>query len=286
MSRSCRPNSQNSQKKSVPPRQYPNVNQTNTRQNPRNTSQNKYPPSTLRKNPVTNLSLMERDSERDTFDEVADMARSGYRLAKKIADLVNIETKCMYLGQTALNPVPTPVTYNSNWSSTTLVTLNEPSMGDNDYQRISDSIKVQHLDIMLHARSPGVFLDHLPAFRIIVLWDETNHLTTANEVLEAAFFGTYLITTIPKDWEEKANSKILYDKLHKPYRDTYGWKDANGFAGNGTALKRVSIPINLHTQFDNGTQTIVTGGLKMFIVSDSATEIPIVMSSRILYTDD
>jgi len=231
-------------------------------------------------------SFMEKESERDTFDEVADMARSGYRLAKKIADLVNIEAKCYYLGQTQINPVPVPVTYNSNWSSTTLVTLNDPTMGDNDYQRISDSIKVQHLDIMLHARSPAQYLNHIPAFRVVVLWDETNHLLAANEILEAAFFSTYLITTMPKDWEEKSNSKILYDKLHKPYRDTYGYKDGSGFAGCGTAMERVSIPINLHTQYDVGTTTIVTGALKMFIVSDSATEIPIIMTSRIIYTDD
>jgi len=231
-------------------------------------------------------SFMEKDSERDTFDEVADMARSGYRLAKKIADLVNIEAKCYYLGQTQISPVPVPITYNSNWSSTTLVTLNDPTMGDNDFQRISDSIKVQHLDIMLHARTPPAALNHLPAFRVVVLWDETNHLLAANEVLEAAFFGTYLITSIPKDWEEKANSKILYDHTYHPYGGNANFIDSFSFLAPGRLMERISIPINLHTQYDVGTTTIVTGGLKMFIVSDSSTEIPIVMTSRIIYTDD
>lgn len=220
--------------------------------------------------------------EKDTFDEVADMARSGYHLAKRIADLVNIESKCYYIGQLFSDPVPHPQVMAPTWSTMTPVIINRPELGDNDYQRISDSIKIQHLDVMFNLKYASA-TNGRRTYRVIIYWDETNSTTASTDILEAGFFGTSLIVTIPKDWEEKSNTKILYDENHY-IEPTYPSTAAIYAPINW----RVSMPINKHTQFDNGSRTIVTGALKMFACCDEAAtgDTTLEYTARIIYTDD
>lgn len=234
---------------------------------------------------VPTVSLRKKDEDEDTFDEVADMARSGYRLAKRLADLINVETKCYYYGQNASFPTPQTVTNNVTWLGMTPETINQPTVGDLDFQRIADSIKIQHLDIIVHIGVAAQSVPNIPEIRMVVFWDETASTNTQNQVLEDAFFGTPLVTHIPKDWDEKASTKILLDHTY----DTVKYAQLNA-AGTNVDTKpfgfRHSIPINKHTQFENGTQVIVTGALKVFFVSNSSSTVPITWTSRILFTDD
>lgn len=236
-------------------------------------------------NQSKNISMIKRREE-DTFDEVADMARTGYRLAKRIADLVNIETKCWYYQQyiAPSNPVPTPQSMSPNWSSMTPVILNTPAMGDEDFERISDSIKIQHCDIMFTLNQSGVINRK---FRVVVFWDETNSTNTSSKVLETGFFGSSLITSVPKDWEEKMNTRILHDRVYTNGIN-FGTAATPAVPTNAQSSgHRLSFPVNLHTQFNEGSTTIVTGALKMFVVTDDAqADQSFTWSSRILYTDD
>lgn len=234
----------------------------------------------------TTLNLRKKDEEKDTFDDVADMARSGYRLAKRLADLINVETKCYYYGQTTGSPVPVIVGPNNvTWSGSTPVTVNIPTVGDADFQRIADSIKIQHIDLIVHVGLAAQSGPNIPEIRVIMYWDETNSTNSQNQVLEDAFFATPLVTHIPKDWDEKASTKILLDEVYHTARDA-----ALNAAGSNIDTKpftfRHSMPINKHTQFENGSQTIVTGALKLFFVTNSSTNTPISWTVRTLFTDD
>ena len=225
------------------------------------------------------------DSEKDTFDEVADMARTGYHLAVKLADLMNIETKCYYYGQTGAQPTPSMQTLTPTWSSLTPVTtLNFIENGDNDYQRIGDSLKIQHLDLVFSMSNTNRI--EVPEFRVVVFWDETQQTPTADAVLETAFFGTPLITAIPKDWDEKSATKILHDKVYR-YNEVQYDSNTNSFITNSSATHRISMPINLHTQFEQDALTIATGALKFFVVTSVANSLSQVRwTARLLFTDD
>jgi len=229
------------------------------------------------------LSLMKRDEDKDTFDEVADMARSGYRLAKKLADLVNIETKCFFIAQTVLNPIPARFTNTPTWSGMTPVICNQIELGDTDFTRIGDSLKIQHFDLIFHQRGQQITanLGGLPQCRVIVFWDETNSTTLVNEVLEDAFVGTNIATQITKDWDEKASTKILYD---------HTWTPMTHVDTAATFITpynhRHSMSINKHTQYEDTTSTIVTGALKLFFITNTAATVTIDWTTRCLFTDD
>lgn len=212
------------------------------------------------------------------------MARSGYRLAKRIADLVNIETKCFFYQQTAANPIPARATSTVNWSGTTPVIVNEIELGDLDFQRIGDSVKLQHLDFYLHQRAGALTVGTVsaPTFRVIVFWDETNG-TTTEPILEAGYYGTNIITCMTKDWDEKASTKILYDYVWTPSH--LGFDSANIMYIN-QHTHRHSMPINKHTQFENGGQVIVTGAIKVLFFSNIGQNQTIDWAVRMLFTDD
>lgn len=228
--------------------------------------------------------IRRKESSRDTFDEVADEAKSAFRLASRIAGLINLETKCMYWGQTSIVPTPAVQTMAPSWSSMTPVILNSIQQGDDDFQRIGDSVKIQHLDLMFTINASGI-----PGrkFRVVVFWDETSSTPASNQVLEAAFFGSNLITSVPKDWDEKASTKILHDQVYETTSHYYFDGASPAVTAIQSSNHRISLRIDKHTMFEDQTTTIVTGALKFFIVTDTAdTDSSINWQSRILYTDD
>lgn len=223
-------------------------------------------------------------SKKDTFDEVADMARSGYRLARKLADLVNIEHKCLFYNQTAANPVPGIQTLSQNWSTMTPVTLNVNEAGDLDFQRCGDSFKIQHLDFYL-TPNQSTSATMLPSYRLIIFWDETNSSNTTADLIEAAFISTVMTQKMTKDWDNKASTKILFDESFAPvateyYAPNFAWHTKH------FAHHRISFPIDKHTQFEAGTTTIVTGALKFIIITDNTATSTFFWQARMLYTDD
>jgi len=232
--------------------------------------------------PKTNLSEKREDTE---LDKIAEEAKSAFRLAMRIADLVNIENKCYYFDQTLAVPTPQLLGLQATWLSSTPEIVNRPPLGDEDFMRIGDSIKIQHFDLMFTINAIGGVPTH--KVRVVVYWDETNSTNTANEVLETFAFGTSLTTSIPKNWEEKASTKILHDKVYTQDTEWVG----SAFYNKQSSGHRISMPINRHTQFQEGTQTIVTGALKFFMVTDQppiSTPPPnsINWQSRVIYTDD
>lgn len=219
--------------------------------------------------------------ERDTFDEVAGVARSAYRIASKIKDVINIETKSYMSGQTAASPDPAALTATFNWSGMIPVIVNGMQLGDEDFQRIGDSIKVHRLKLLLRIEKPNTNDDSKN--RLIVYWDEGNSATVASDVLYSSLLGTNIGFMSPKDWDKRHDTRIIYDKYLNQHSDTYNATTSYGY---DQIFHVVDIPIGLHTQFEAGTQTIVTGALKFFLVSDATTNSTLSYQTMITYTDD
>jgi len=218
--------------------------------------------------------------EQDSFDEVADLARNGYRLASRIAEMVNIETKAYTMGQTAGIPDPVMTTVAFNWSSMTNGILNDPGLGDQDFQRIGDSIKIHNLKLNgLLFRASGV--DTI-AMRVILYWDEGNMSPNGTDVLYASGFGQVGSITTFKDWDKRKNTRILHDET---FILTATAGSINNFGGNFHHFK-ISKKLGLHTQFEAGTQTIVTGALRIMFLSNSPSNSTAYFTSEIQYTDD
>lgn len=220
------------------------------------------------------------EREKDGFDEVAAVARSAYRIASKIKDVINIETKSFMFGQSSGSPDPVPQTASFASSGLTPVTLNQPTLGDNDYQRIGDSIKIHHLDLLLRVTKPNSIPD--VGLRIVVFWDESNQITSTTQLFYSTLLSTGLATLSPKDWDQRHDSRFLYDKHVNMQSDT--WNGANYDAQ--VKYFHIKLPIGLHTQFEEGTTTINTGALKFTVLSDQGVNSSLIWQSRITYTDD
>jgi len=219
--------------------------------------------------------------EKDSFDEVADVARSAYRIASKIKDVINIETKSYIRLQSTAVPTPTPTTSSFNYNAMTPVIINAPEQGDEDFQRIGDSIKIHHLRFAFTVLKPDALPDQ--QVRLIIFWDEGNQIAAASDVLYSSLLGLQAAPLSPKDWDKRHNSRILYDKHFKQSSDTW---NANTAYGVDSTSKVVDLRIGLHTQFSAGTTTIVTGALKYFFVSDNSTNTSVHVVPMITYTDD
>jgi len=215
--------------------------------------------------------------EQDSFDEVADLARNGYRLASRIAEMVNIETKVYTMGQTAANPDPVMTTVAFNWSSMTNGILNDPGLGDMDFQRIGDSIKIHNVKIHGLLLRPTAF--DAVAVRILLYWDEGNMSPLGSDVLYASGFGQVGSVTTFKDWDKRKNTRILHDET----------VTLNNWAASGIGSWHkfdISKKLGLHTQFEAGTQTIVTGALRIMFLSTTSVNMNGYFTSEIQYTDD
>lgn len=218
--------------------------------------------------------------EEDNFDRVADVARSAYRIASKIKDVINIETKSYLYAMTSAAPDPLYQTASFAYNGLTPVTVNTPPLGDEDYERIADSIKVHRLKLMLRITKPNNIQEI--AYRVVVFWDEGNQVANVSNIFYATLLSTPLATVSPKDWDQRHDSRILYDK-HFLMKDSQ-WNGSN--YGSDIHYVDVSLPIGLHTQFEAGTQAIVTGALKFTVISDSSTNSTLHWQSMITYTDD
>lgn len=218
--------------------------------------------------------------EKDSFDEVADVARSAYRIASKIKDVINIETKSYLLGQSSAFPNPATQTASFTWSGMTPVTLNDPDIGEEDFQRIGDSIKIHHLRLGIHAERPIAAVS--VTMRLVVLWDEGNQINSVSDYLYASLVGGFGGVLSPKDWDKRFLCKTLLDKyIHLEEAE---WNGSNYAAGSHDAV--YNIPIGKHTQFEAGTNTIVTGALKFFMISSNAGTSALSYVPMITYTDD
>lgn len=193
----------------------------------------------------------------------AGAAYRALRLAKKVADAVNVEYKQFQQSASA--------TYDYNG---TLYTLNSVAQGDGDGQRDGDSLKMQNLTIRAKLnKATGLGFTQA---RIIVYFDDSNKTSAVADILDSAYLASGFACLAPKDWDKRFQSKILLDK-------SFNLHDGQ----NQLHLEEV-IPINKHTQYEAATTTINSGALKMIIISDqTSTNVPtITWVSALSYSDN
>lgn len=189
------------------------------------------------------------------------MAYSAYRLASKLAKVVNVETKYH------------DTTYGSSTSWTGLLyTVANVPQGDTDTSRDGDSIKCQNLDMRYLIDSSSVS----PAVvRIMVIEDKQNKLSTPADLLTTT--GVLQAVLSDKKHDRRFQSKVLYDQCHV----------VSPNSSNDLVYRRVKLALGHHTQFDAGSTTINTGDYKVLVISNRGTNLPFVsLDTRLTYTDN
>lgn len=189
------------------------------------------------------------------------IAYRALTLAKKVADAVNIEYKNYHFGSAATS---------MDFTSSNLIDLTGGvTPGTSDSQRIGDSFKVQNVTMRYFVKRNGA-----DAYaRVIIIWDPQNKTNTLADLLQQD--GNVYAPISPKQYDKRFQSRILYDEAF-PVTSQYS-----------LVGKEISLAINEHTQFEAGTQTINTGSLKMFFLSDlNANEPLITYYGRFTFTDN
>lgn len=190
------------------------------------------------------------------------LAMKAFKMAKRLKDMVNTEYK--YWDTTLTS------TYNTTGN---LSILNNPPQGISDTQRIGDSIKCQNLSLR-------GFIVHSPSavsglVRIMIIWDPQNKAAVVGDVLQ--YSGSVYGVISSKNYDKKFQTKVLHDKAYTLV------------TSSDSALKQfdIVIPINQHSQFENATQVVNSGALKILIISTETVNTPTVsFLARLSYTDN
>lgn len=215
--------------------------------------------------------MSRRGRKEDNFDRVAEIARSAYRTAEHIKDLINVESKRVLVAQTS-----TSVTS----SGTILATIQTAiAQGDDYNQRIGDSIKCHTLTLRWCGELNAVC--NFGRIRLIVFWDEANVITSVGQLLEST--GSIQGILSGKTFDNRFLSKILYDKVMTHERSI-----GAGTTPSPMPYHEAVIKLGKHTQFDISTTTVVTGALKLLAISDqgAANQTYISFNANLSYTDD
>lgn len=189
------------------------------------------------------------------------MAYSAYKMARKLMDAVNVEYKVY---NTTASNVPADYTGSST-------SLNIPSQGLLDTNRVGDSLKCQNLTFrFIGSRgTTDCFV------RYIIYWDQQNQISLGSDLLENV--GSQQAVISPKNYDNRFRSSILHDYSHFLT------------ASDPLCKSEISIPINRHTQFNGATTTIQTGALKVLVISSlvaGATTPSVTWNSRLSFTDN
>lgn len=193
------------------------------------------------------------------------MAYKALRLARKVANAVNVEYKIYDTTITGVTP---------DWAGTSSV-LNIPAQGTTQTTRIGDSIKCQNLTLRgaVYANTTAGTSNLV---RLILIWDEQNQYSTLSDLLEVT--GSTQAVFSPKNYGRRFRSKVLWDRLF-----------------NVSVAQGVSVipfdevfQLDVHTQFSAGTTTQFSGSLRLVMLSDKVTSLlPVVNAyARLSYTDD
>jgi hypothetical protein len=214
---------------------------------------------------------------RDNFEEVADMARSAYRIGQEIKDLINVEQKRLEITSIGAAAANTQLSFNG----TTPVTLNNPSQGVADNQRTGDSIKCQTLTLRWYHQVPPAFAGARVPVRFVLFWQEDN---TTPQLLVNIFrtMGNANAVISPKDYDNRFNTKILHMRDY-----LVEGNDLAGGADYGSVHEHIE-KIDKHTQFDGGLILQVTGRLAMAWISpdNGASPITVNYEATLSFTDD
>jgi len=216
---------------------------------------------------------------RDNFEEVADMARSAYRIGREIKDMINTEHK-QFVRSSITEPVGTSQV---SFNGTTPVILNNPTQGVVDTSRVGDSIKCQTLTVRWFHELGASLNGFTQPVKFVVWWQEDNTLPMPLTAIYRQMGNTSAVLSL-KDYDNRFTTKILYEKIY-----TVEGNEISGL-GNNTRVMQKIIKIDKHTQFDNGDNIIVTGCLRMAWISTTsaalATAFLTVYEAALSFTDD
>lgn len=207
--------------------------------------------------------------DKDNFDEVAQIARSGYKLARELMGELNVEYKIIQGLSSDIRPD------SAGADSLTVSILNSCTQGDTDTTRNGDSIKISNLMFRGHIANMYAAITKTDYYwvRCIVYWthgcDSIAHafptnISSTDGLLDYLYKGTDFADLAPKDYDLDANTKILWDKT---------WSiNSNSVSHRFEKL----IKVNRHTQYENDSGTIATGTLKCIWISN----VPVAVTNR------
>lgn len=202
------------------------------------------------------------DHDRDNFDEVAQIARSAYKIGKELMGELNVEYKLIENNTFGVQP-----TNDAAVAGSTNI-LNQCIQGVTDTSRTGDSIKCSNLMLRgrIFATASGASSLLTYVVRIIVFRVLSEQAITAvfpanaadtTGLLDYIYKGSTLAPYAALDYDSDARPHILWDKkfMIDPYHPQHEFAKL--------------IKLNFHTQFDNNTNTINTGALKMVLLSQA-----------------
>jgi len=175
-------------------------------------------------------------------------AYSAFKLAKRVASLVNVESKEFETQITASTP-----TYNG-----IVTTLSLVPQGTSASQREGDSLKMKSATIRGYCAA-GAASEFI---RMIVYIDKQNIINTGAAMLQLA--GTGFATTSEKNDDNQYNSKILVDRVFKLIPAT-----ESALVGFHYELNFMDEPRLQHIHFQAGSIVATNNALKVLVISNT-----------------
>lgn len=220
--------------------------------------------------------IVQKRTGSKTAGQVAQVAMAGYRLAKRVARLINTEVK----------HYTTDGVLQKNYSGG-IVDLCDPAQGDGQEERVGNQIKPLHLTIRGYAAvdSTGgpTEIGRLIIFRYK---DENGQALAVGDILDSDIVGTTKAPLAGKAYDNRYHSKILFDKTF--------YMGYNASGAQDTSLPSVrsfkfSTKLYGHINWTDTTTTQEGGGLYMLWITAEATEAnapTLTYVSRVTYTDN
>lgn len=203
---------------------------------------------------------------RSKWGSYASTAVKALSIASKVARLVNIETKeaNKYVNSTV------------NWSGAIFSCVDHISQGITDATRVGDSIKIQKLKLSGFITNTGSSSNDITV-RWMVVNDKANTGLTITDLFEDS--GSTYTPFSAKGTDNKYKSTVLYDS---------GLITLVGDTSRQRTSFDVSLPLNAHVQFTNGTTSVASNNYKIYIVTGDATAafINYQFTNKVYYTDD
>lgn len=228
--------------------------------------------------------LMEPERDHDNFDEVADIARRSYKLVKEVMGELNVEYKMLQQLATSFQPT---------WGSAggnSMVLVNQSSQGNTDGTRNGDRIKISNFYIAGRIASNATAAQQPYTVRCIVYWQKGPDTVTVQfptalgnqtGLLDFDFDQTSLATSAPKDYDLDDTTEILWDKV---------WHVSVLPSDGAIHTFKKLIKIQRHTQYENNSNVINNGVLRVCWVSDASSataDRPLVTYlSRVYFVDN
>jgi hypothetical protein len=154
-------------------------------------------------------------------------------------------------------------------------TLNDVPQGLGDTDRVGDRINIEHISLSLWRVLPGSASGRF-SIRVLVILDKQDSITSLDSIFLGTGSNQSPFLAFVKD--QKLRFSVLYDS-HPNHMDQYN---------KGDCIKW-SRKLNIKTQFQNGAADIITGSVKLVLVSNIGSNNntkPIVIGHvRVDYTD-